>query len=127
MKKAKKNETLFDRMFKNIQQRRAYHQELALVECSEAIVMLMEQKKITLDEVAKKSGKSKKFINDFLADKTHDISVKDFADIMFGLGVEFKLKVTEELLHYYDSLELARIEDAIAKHDREVGKKPKRR
>lgn len=127
MGKIKKDETLFDKLFKNVQQRRVYHQECSLCECTEAIVMLMEQKKITLDEVVNKSGKSKKFITDFLADKAHDISMRDFADIMFGLGVEFKLKVTGELLSYYDKLEVARIEDAIEKHDKKFSNPPKRR
>ena len=69
-----------------------YNREGLLIEITELICKVMQEREISKKELARKMGKKKKWLNDIL-NGTRYISIKTVSDIFFAIDKNIELKV----------------------------------
>ena len=69
-----------------------YNREGLLIEITELICEVIQEKEISRKELARKMGKKKKWLNDIL-NGTRYISIKTVSDIFFAIDKNIELKV----------------------------------
>lgn len=88
----KNSNTKFDRLTAGADGRRLFEREDLAFHATELISDLMNAKRVTKSELAKKMGKSKAFITQILSG-SRNMTLHTFADVMFALESKVSLSV----------------------------------
>ncbi|MBI1903672.1 MAG: helix-turn-helix transcriptional regulator [Planctomycetia bacterium] len=77
------------RLTKNSRALRLWHQERTILDITETICELMEKKRITRSDLAKRLGKTKGYITQLLDGRTN-MTIRTISDVFAVLGCEFR-------------------------------------
>ncbi len=87
--------TKFEEFVADFENRRLFEQEALVLEATELITELMEERGVNKAELARKIGKSKAFVTQILSG-SRNMTLHTLADVVFALGSRIRLSgVTE--------------------------------
>jgi transcriptional regulator with XRE-family HTH domain len=79
--------TRFDAFIQNADNRRLFQQEKLIVDATDTIARLMEEKGVTRADLAKRLGKSRAFVTQILGGD-QNITLRTLADTLYALDCE---------------------------------------
>ena len=92
-------DTFFERLMQDEEYARASRQQELIVDVTEAIYKIMDEKNISKADLAKKAGLSKSRITKLL-DVSSNITLRSIADIAHALGVKPKVYIDAKDSYY---------------------------
>jgi transcriptional regulator with XRE-family HTH domain len=85
--------TRFDSFVHNAENRRAFQQEKLMIDATETISRVMEEKGVTRAELAKRIGKSRAFVTQILSGN-QNITLRTIADVLYVLDCQAEMRAT---------------------------------
>ena len=86
-----KTKTQFEQLMESPEFRKLYAIEGLVAEAGEFIARLMEERKVTKAELARRLGKSRAYITQMLSGSTN-LTIRTLAEVAYALGAEVKLQ-----------------------------------